>query len=75
MLILTRKCGQSVIIGEDVEIKILDISEEKVSIGIIAPRNISIARKELLEVKGENIKAAVIDRDKLNKLKKIIKKR
>lgn len=75
MLILTRKCGQSVIIGEDIEIKILDISEDKVSIGIIAPRNVSIVRKELIEVKDENIKAATIDKNTLNKLENFIKKR
>lgn len=75
MLILTRKCGQSIIIGEDIEIKILDINEDKISIGIIAPKSISIVRKELMEVKDENIKAATIDKNTFNKLENFIKKR
>ncbi|QSZ27967.1 carbon storage regulator CsrA [Aceticella autotrophica] len=75
MLILTRKIGQSVIIGEDIEIKILGIDGENISLGITAPKSLSIIRKELLDVKDENKKAAVINKDTLNKIENIIKKR
>ncbi|MDI6604614.1 MAG: carbon storage regulator CsrA [Thermoanaerobacteraceae bacterium] len=75
MLILTRKIGQSVIIGEDIEIKILGIDGENISLGITAPKSLSIIRKELLDVKDENKKAAVINKDTLNKIENIIKNR
>ena len=75
MLILTRKIGQSVIIVEDIEIKILSIDGENISLGITAPKSLSIIRKELLDVKDENKKAAAVNKDILNKIENIIKKR
>ncbi|MDI3310653.1 MAG: carbon storage regulator CsrA [Thermoanaerobacterium sp.] len=74
MLILTRKIGQSLIIGDDIEVKIVSIDGENIKIGISAPKNVSVVRKELLEVKDENKKAANIDRPSLKMLEKIIKK-
>lgn len=59
MLILTRKEEESIIIGDNVEIKILDITDGKVKLGIEAPKNIDILRKELyLQIQEENKKAA-----------------
>lgn len=74
MLILSRKTGQSLIIGDDVEIKIVSIDGDNVKIGISAPKDVSVVRKELLEVKDENKKAINIDKSSLEKLEKIIKK-
>lgn len=74
MLILTRKIGQSLIIGDDIEIKVVSIDGENIKIGISAPKNVSVVRKELLEVKDENKKAAHIDKSSLKKLEKLIKK-
>lgn len=74
MLILTRKIGQSLIIGDDVEIKIVSIDGDNIKIGISAPKNVTVMRKELLEVKDENKKAINIDKSSLKKLEKIIKK-
>ncbi|MEG6566770.1 carbon storage regulator CsrA [Thermoanaerobacterium saccharolyticum] len=74
MLILTRKIGQSLIIGDNIEIKIVSIDGENVKIGISAPKDVSVIRKELLEVKDENKKAAHVDRSSLKCLEKIIKK-
>ncbi|ORX24533.1 carbon storage regulator [Thermoanaerobacterium sp. PSU-2] len=74
MLILSRKTGQSLIIGDDVEIKIVSIDGDNVKIGISAPKNVTVVRKELLEVKDENKKAINIDKSSLEKLEKIIKK-
>ena len=48
MLVLTRKKNQSIIIGNSIEVKILEVSGRNVSIGIEAPRDVEIFREELL---------------------------
>lgn len=75
MLILTRKKDQSIIINGNIEVKILEIGEGKVSIGIEAPKDIDIFRKELYEsIEEENIRAANVEFD-VEEMKKIIKKK
>jgi carbon storage regulator len=59
MLVLTRKKGQSIVVNDNIEITILDIQGDQIRIGIEAPKNISIHRKEVyLEIQEENRKAA-----------------
>ncbi len=54
MLVLTRKSNQSIMIGDDIEISVLSIMGEKVRIGIQAPRDIPVFRKEVyLEIQAE----------------------
>jgi carbon storage regulator len=58
MLVLTRKSNQSIMIGDEIEISVLAIMGEKVRIGIQAPRNIPVFRKEVyLEIKQEQAAA------------------
>ena len=58
MLVLTRRSNQSVMIGDDIEVTVLSIIREKVRIGIQAPREIPVFRKELyLEIQQENVAA------------------
>ncbi|MBN2853893.1 MAG: carbon storage regulator CsrA [Clostridia bacterium] len=60
MLVVTRKLGESILIGDDIEIIIVEQQNGKIKIGIEAPKNIKILRKEILEaVKTENISASV----------------
>lgn len=47
MLILSRKSGETLLINDDIEIKIIDVNGDKVKIGIDAPKNVKILRKEL----------------------------
>jgi carbon storage regulator len=47
MLVFTRKAGQSLMIGDDVEIKVLSIGTEQVRVGIDAPRKIPVHREEV----------------------------
>ena len=47
MLVLTRKSNQSIMIGDDIEVSVLAIMGEKVRIGIQAPRDIPVFRKEV----------------------------
>lgn len=49
MLALTRKKGESIIIADNIEVKILEINGHKVRLGIEAPKNISIYRKEIYD--------------------------
>jgi len=57
LLVLTRKTGQSIMIGDDVEITLLDVDGAKVRIGIKAPQSVPVHRKEIylaiLEGNGE----------------------
>lgn len=76
MLVLKRKAGENLLIGDNIEIKIVEIDDGKVKIGIDAPKEITILRKEVLdEAKAEN-KAAVGGHNKVDKseLKKMLKK-
>ena len=71
MLIITRKKGESLMIGDDIEIIISKIDDGSVKIGIKAPRDIEILRKELYEeVEQENKEAMNIDISMLSNIKK-----
>ncbi len=49
MLVLSRQKDESIIIGDDIEITIVDVRGDKVRLGINAPREISVHRKEIYE--------------------------
>lgn len=58
MLVLTRKATQSIMIGDDVEVWLLSIMGEKVRLGIQAPREIPVFRKEIyLEIQQRSLAA------------------
>ncbi len=74
MLVLSRKLGESFFVGDNVEITISEIGNDKVKIRIDAPKEIVILRRELKELKAANAEAAVsIDAD-ANFIKNIFKK-
>ncbi len=59
MLVLSRKKDQAIMIGDNIELTIIDVQGDQVRIGINAPKNVSIYRKELfLEIQEENKRAA-----------------
>lgn len=59
MLVLTRKTNESIIIGDDVKVTVVEIKGEQVKLGISAPKRISVHREEVyLEIQKENQKAA-----------------
>ena len=75
MLVLTRKKGQSIIIGDNIEITIVETFGDQVRLGIQAPKEVSIHRKEIyLEIKEENVKAASGNINGINEVFKNIKK-
>ncbi len=55
MLVLTRKPGQSIMIGDGVEVQVLSVAREKVRLGITAPRDVSVFRNEVYDrIESEN---------------------
>lgn len=71
MLIITRKKGESFMIGDDIEIVINKIEDGSVKIGISAPKDVSILRKELYEeVEKENKAAVNVDINLLRNIRK-----
>lgn len=70
MLVLTRKVGESVQIGEEIEITVLSVQGDQIKLGINAPRNVDIHRKEIyLSIKESNNEAASFDKSLLRGLK------
>ena len=64
MLILTRKQNESIIIGDEIEISVIDIKGDQVKLGIKAPKEIKVYRFEVYEaIQKENIAAAMTGPD------------
>ncbi|MCM3079653.1 carbon storage regulator CsrA [Brevibacillus invocatus] len=64
MLILSRKRNETIRIGDQIEIKILDVEGENVRIGIVAPKDVKVYRQEIFEqIRSENKRAAVQQRE------------
>lgn len=69
MLVLTRKRGQSIIVGDDIEITILEIDRDHVKIGISAPKLVKVYRRELYEeIKNTNVASIVKNKELVEEL-------
>lgn len=74
MLALSRKKGEGIIIGDNIELLVIDISKEGVKLGIKAPKNISIHRKEIyLQIQEENKIAVDTDEKTVSILKDLFR--
>jgi len=58
MLVMRRRAGESFLIGESIEIEVLEIFGTRVKLGIVAPDSVLIQRKEIKIARDENLKAA-----------------
>lgn len=59
MLVLTRKENESIMIGNEIEVKVLDLKDNQVKLGIVAPRAVPVHRREVyLAIQAENAQAA-----------------
>lgn len=64
MLVLARKTGQSIVLGSDIVVMVLEIRGDQVRLGISAPRSVPVHRKELLDqVVAQNIEAAAAGKE------------
>jgi carbon storage regulator len=73
LLVLTRKVGEKIQIGDDVSLLIMDIKGKQVRLGIEAPSNVKIHREEIFKkIKEENIKASNIELSEFDKIKKLL---
>ena len=71
MLALTRKKGESLILNNDIEVTVLEIRGDQVKLGIKAPRQVPVYRKEVyLQIQKENEAAASVEN--LEALKKLL---
>ena len=57
MLVLTRKTGESIMIGDDIELKIISVEGDQVKLGIAAPRSVKVYRSEIYKAIQEENRA------------------
>lgn len=74
MLVLSRKINQSIVIGDNIEIILVDIRGDQIKLGINAPKTVKIFRKEVYEeVKSQNLEASQSTIEELNILSSFVK--
>ncbi|MHA7219174.1 carbon storage regulator CsrA [Arthrobacter sp. MDT1-48-3] len=74
MLVLTRKVGEQILIGDDIVITVLDSRGDGIRIGIDAPRGVKIQREEVLRAVTEaNLAAAAADAEAADALKALLR--
>ena len=72
MLVLSRQRDETIMIGDNIEVTVVDIRGDKVRLGINAPKEISVHRKEVYDaIKRENREAAQVKPDDLSALGKL----
>lgn len=74
MLILTRKLGECIRIGDDINITLLEIKGSQIKLGIDAPRNIGIHRQEIYEkIRLENLESSDVSASDLSRAASLFK--
>ena len=70
MLVLSRQRDETIMIGDDIELTVVDIRGDKVRLGIKAPSHIAVHRKEIYDaIKRENQQASCLKQDQLSTLR------
>ncbi len=76
MLILTRKVGESVAIGDDIQVSVVEIKGTQVKLGIRAPKDVTVHREEIyLKIQEENKRASQVSTDTLGSVEDMILKK
>jgi carbon storage regulator len=76
LLILTRKVGESVAIGDDIQVSVVEIKGTQVKLGIRAPKDVTVHREEIyLKIQEENKRASQVSTDTLGSVEDMILKK
>jgi len=76
MLILTRKLGESINIGDDIKITVLGIHGRQVRLGVIAPQEITVHREEVyFKIQEENRKTTLAGKEEMTQVPRVIKQK
>lgn len=76
MLVLTRKKGEKIIVGDNITITVLEVRGDQIQLGIQAPRDVSIHREEIYkEIQAENIRARASSSQNVQKFEELFKKK
>jgi carbon storage regulator len=74
VLVIRRRRGETLLIGEDVEIEILDATPSQVKLGIRAPKCVAVLRKEIQLTRQQNLAAArELSTEELQRLKNVLR--
>ncbi|WP_208587495.1 carbon storage regulator CsrA [Gracilibacillus suaedae] len=75
MLVLTRKVNEAIQIGDEIEVKVIAVDGDQIKLGINAPKNVEVHRKEIYQaIQEENSQAANLSENLLDLIKKNNKK-
>ncbi len=75
MLVLTRKKGEKIVIGDNIVLTVVDIKGDQIQLGIEAPRDIPVHREEVYkEIQEENIKSRKTEKLSLESIQKLLEK-
>jgi carbon storage regulator len=76
LLILTRKVGESIAIGDDIQVSVVEIKGTQVKLGIRAPMDVTVHREEIyLKIQEENRRAAQVSKEALVSVEDLILKK
>ncbi len=74
MLILTRKIGESIAIGEEIKVTVLGVQGRQVKVGIAAPERVAVYREEIFKkIQLENVKASMSLKEDLQEVARIFR--
>ena len=76
MLVLARRVNQSIMIGDDIEVVVVDIKGDQIKLGIRAPRSVSVHRAEVYrEIQDQNKQAAASSPSSLGEIGNLMKRK
>lgn len=69
MLVMWRRAGESLLVGNDIDVEVLEVRPHRVKLGLTVPESITIVRKEVRLTRDENVAAAIsMDRGSVDNL-------
>jgi len=76
MLVLTRRSGESIILADEITVTVIEVKGNSVRLGIVAPHEVRIYRKEIYDrIREENILASRTDPGELERINEVLRKR